>query len=373
MNNSYGSLVSVVIPYYNSRFDYFVEAIESVLSQSYSNWEVIIIDDGSSEENKEHVKRYISDLGEKRISVIYLDKNYGPSVARNKGIELAKGDIITFLDSDDLHLPWLYEKLVEHFNKDPGCLVLFVFQLWYLSFWVIRKVYLTSAQSILLEGKSQAGDVVQEFKNGNVSTFPRFAMRKEVFEKIKFDPQFRAGEETDLILQVVSNEDLLNKLSIADFGGYLYRIYPSKKRVTHMPRLRFIAREMLVKKYTNANGSLVNKILMKLEGQLAFCRFNEFLKEYFTDGSLFRYLWNVLSKCNSTREKVKGVKILMRVMYNYKFLVPIFGIESGYLSMLFDNKNNGTKTFGGMFQEHAKAYKDERAKFYAMKLFKKIF
>jgi len=94
--------VSVIIPTYNRLFQ-VCKSIESVLAQSYKNYEIIVIDDGSTDGTGEHLK-------EKYGSLIryYYQKNKGPAAARNKGINQASHDLIAFLDSDDI---WLPEKL----------------------------------------------------------------------------------------------------------------------------------------------------------------------------------------------------------------------------------------------------------------------
>lgn len=93
--------VSVVIPTYN-RADYVNCAIDSVLNQTYSNVEVIVVDDGSTDQTKKILQPYMSN-----IRYLYQD-NSGVSAARNTGIKIANGEWVAFLDSDDL---WLPEKL----------------------------------------------------------------------------------------------------------------------------------------------------------------------------------------------------------------------------------------------------------------------
>ena len=95
--------VSVVIPTYNS-VKYVTEAIESVLEQTYKNIEILVIDDGSTDNTKEVLKKYDD-------SIIYLYKeNGGVSSARNYGIKKANGKYIAFLDADDV---WMPEKIEE--------------------------------------------------------------------------------------------------------------------------------------------------------------------------------------------------------------------------------------------------------------------
>lgn len=94
-------LVSVIIPVFN-RADTIGTAVDSVLQQTYQNIELIVIDDGSSDATPKILEGYRG-----RIRVV-RQKNSGPSVARNRGIKISTGQIIAFLDSDDI---WLPEKL----------------------------------------------------------------------------------------------------------------------------------------------------------------------------------------------------------------------------------------------------------------------
>ena len=105
-------LVSVVIPSYN-RSQYIAETIESVLTQTYRNIEVIVIDDGSTDNTSEVVDRYLP-----RIKYV-RQNNSERGASRNHGLRLANGDFISFLDSDDLWLPEKLAKDIEIFDKSP--------------------------------------------------------------------------------------------------------------------------------------------------------------------------------------------------------------------------------------------------------------
>ena len=108
-------LVSVVIPTWN-RAGLIVRAINSVLSQTYSNWELIIVDDGSTDNTDEVVKKFQEN--DTRIRFIKHEKNSGGnSVPKNIGIKNAAGEYIAFLDSDDEYLPEKMEKQINLFNK----------------------------------------------------------------------------------------------------------------------------------------------------------------------------------------------------------------------------------------------------------------
>jgi len=99
------NLVSVITPLYNSE-QFISETIESVLAQSYQDWEMIIVDDCSKDQGVKIVKNYQNK--DKRIKLIELDNNVGAAKARNKAINAAQGRFISFLDSDDI---WHQDKL----------------------------------------------------------------------------------------------------------------------------------------------------------------------------------------------------------------------------------------------------------------------
>jgi glycosyltransferase involved in cell wall biosynthesis len=104
--------VSVVIPTYN-RSDKVRKGVESVLAQSFTDLEVIVVDDGSSDNTEQTLRQAFGD----RIRY-YFQPNQGVSVARNKGIAEARGEWIAFLDSDDL---WEREKIERQFNALQQC------------------------------------------------------------------------------------------------------------------------------------------------------------------------------------------------------------------------------------------------------------
>jgi len=106
------TLVSIIMPVYNGE-RYIKEAIESVINQTYKNWELIIVNDGSRDTTEKIIKLF----DEKRIKYIYQE-NRGVSIARNKGLDIAKGEFITFLDADDFLPSRSIEARVKYLNKN---------------------------------------------------------------------------------------------------------------------------------------------------------------------------------------------------------------------------------------------------------------
>jgi len=105
-------LISVICPTYN-RADLLPQTIESVIAQTYKNWELLIIDDGSTDNTKQVVEKYLSE----KISFVESSHSGLPAVARNIGIKKARGEWIAFLDSDDTWLPRKLEVQIQTIEK----------------------------------------------------------------------------------------------------------------------------------------------------------------------------------------------------------------------------------------------------------------
>ncbi len=112
MNNL--PLVSIIMPAYNAQ-QYIKESIESVINQTYTNWELIIINDGSTDSTADTIKSF----EDKRI-ILIEQENRGVSAARNRGLEIAKGEYITFLDADDMFPKYAIEERVYYFEYHPS-------------------------------------------------------------------------------------------------------------------------------------------------------------------------------------------------------------------------------------------------------------
>src|SRR5690348_2695793 len=107
---------SVVIPTYN-RAKFIVNTLESVFSQSYKNYEVIVVDNCSTDDTVAVLQPLID---EKKIRFIQHEKNYERAYSRNTGIENATGDFLTFLDSDDFMYPENLADAADFIQKNPG-------------------------------------------------------------------------------------------------------------------------------------------------------------------------------------------------------------------------------------------------------------
>lgn len=109
------SLVSIIIPCFNSE-KFIVETIQSVQNQSYKNWEIIAVDDCSSDATVTIILEMIEK--DDRIQLFQFEKNSGTGVARNKGLSIAKGRYISFLDADDLWKPEKLQKQIDFLTEN---------------------------------------------------------------------------------------------------------------------------------------------------------------------------------------------------------------------------------------------------------------
>lgn len=108
------ALVSIIMPSYNSA-KFIADSIDSVISQTYFNWELLIVDDCSTDNTTAIVQTFTADA---RIKLSILDKNSGAGIARNTAVSMAQGKYIAFLDSDDLWKPAKLERQLQFMEQN---------------------------------------------------------------------------------------------------------------------------------------------------------------------------------------------------------------------------------------------------------------
>lgn len=112
-------LVTVIIPFFNREL-FLDEAIQSIINQSFKDWELILVDDGSTDSSNSIAKKYINQYPQKIFLFNHQDRQrLGASASRNVGIKNAKGKFVTFLDSDDVLYPQTIAKELEAFQLNP--------------------------------------------------------------------------------------------------------------------------------------------------------------------------------------------------------------------------------------------------------------
>jgi hypothetical protein len=171
--------VSVIIPLYGVE-KFVAETVQSVLAQTYENFELILVDDGSPDRSVEVCSRF----KDPRITIL-RQENQGPAAARNLGIRQAKGDYIALLDGDDLWLPDKLMKHVDHLESSP-------------------EVGVSFCRSALIDEAGEPLGIYQLSKLQDVTVMDLLCrtpigngsvpvMRREVFDAIQFDSPFESG------------------------------------------------------------------------------------------------------------------------------------------------------------------------------------
>jgi glycosyltransferase involved in cell wall biosynthesis len=197
-------LVSVIVPSYNRRV-WIEECLDSVLAQTYSNVEAIVVDDRSTDDTVDWLR---SQKKYENVVVHVQDENGGASLARNKGIEIAQGELIAFIDSDDALMPEHLEKAVASFNEHPD-----------LGLFCCDSTMIDADGNILAAGKTWH-QTLAAIKNYDVRTdfrslddvfafsncFPGFTLRRQVFEELgAFDQDIFPADDYDLALRVAGS------------------------------------------------------------------------------------------------------------------------------------------------------------------------
>lgn len=192
-------LISVILPTY-SRESYLAESIESVLAQTYTNFELIIVNDCSTDHTAELLEDFRKK--DKRIRVIENEINKGAPASRNIAVELAGGKYLAMMDSDDISLPARFEKQVEFLEKQP-------------------QTYVLGCSAFVIDPE---GNTVNEwhlptrdrlirwhsiFRNSKVFCNPSVMMRASIFDYVpKFNENNRPSDDSELWATIFPYKEL---------------------------------------------------------------------------------------------------------------------------------------------------------------------
>ncbi|MCP5002593.1 MAG: glycosyltransferase [Planctomycetes bacterium] len=194
-------LVSVVIPTFNSG-KFVVQAVKSVLEQSYRSLEVLVVDDGSTD----NTKVLLSDFNDS-IKYHYRE-NKGPSAARNFGIKMAKGEYVSFLDADDLWIPGKIEVQLDFFERYRDLGLLFSDVEEFDEDKILPKRFSYAVQSYGKDGASQVyfQEAYVKLLMNNFICTSTVMVRSESFKKAGFfDESLRIVEDRDMWLRIAAH------------------------------------------------------------------------------------------------------------------------------------------------------------------------
>jgi glycosyltransferase involved in cell wall biosynthesis len=177
---------SVIIPFHD-RLEWTHQAIASVIGQTYQDFEIVVVDDGSAEDNRASIENL-----DARIRYIRQEQ-HGPSAARNAGIKIAAGEFIAFLDSDDLFLPEKLEIQVGILRNHPEL---------YLVHSSFIRVDATGKELALIPFGFFSGEVYPRIYFGCKIAIPTVVVRKKVFEQMEFEERALSAEDVILWIKI---------------------------------------------------------------------------------------------------------------------------------------------------------------------------
>ncbi|MFZ2038541.1 MAG: glycosyltransferase family 2 protein [Minisyncoccia bacterium] len=246
--------VTIIIPTYNAE-KYIAETIDSILNQTHKNIEIIVVDDGSTDNTKEIIKDYIENK-----KIIYFRKNNGgPATARNIGIKSATGDYIALLDADDIWMSDKLEKQIKFLNKNDLDLVYtnrffigFKEQKEWINNFIYNKNHLIRENFIINSSVLIKTKILRENSFGEVKRL--FAVEdydlwlKLAFKKYKFGflqeklTGYRIHTNQISSPKYINNLIYLYKKNIKETNNYLYKLllfYMYLKMIQYRFRLKF--------------------------------------------------------------------------------------------------------------------------------------
>lgn len=227
-------LVSIIMPNYNNR-KYIAEAMESVLNQTYTNWELIVIDDGSMDNSVEIIQAYAAK--DERIRLLVNATNKGVSASRNEGLKNSNGAFICFLDSDDVFLPNKLSDQVECLQQNSAAGLVYSDQL-------------VSDDKLNIIDKSEyfmpSLDLKEFMSIRNLFSTLTVMLRRKLMEQVGyFDSALSGGEDWDYWIRCSEKTPFIHlKINTAI---YRQHVAQSHNNITKMKA----AREQVIKKHFN--------------------------------------------------------------------------------------------------------------------------
>ena len=253
-------MISVIIPTYNYA-QYILYAIESVKNQTFLYWEIIIIDDGSTDDTRKIIESNC--LHDKRITYIH-QINSGVSHARNTGIELAKGEFIQFLDADDLLDPFKFENQIKVFESQPKADI--VYGRYQLLNSNETKPYDHEKTDVILKD-NVVKDLILRWENGLLIPIHSFLFRKTCFTRWGyFDMRYKTHEDLMYYLNVAAQKAcFVYHPHLVAF----YRIHSTSVARKYSFNDYFLVLVSFGRRYTEYKGNVLNRYFREIARLIA--------------------------------------------------------------------------------------------------------
>jgi glycosyltransferase involved in cell wall biosynthesis len=307
------TLVSVIMPVYNSE-KYLKAAIESVLSQSYENIELIVVDNASVDSTREIVLSYT----DSRIRLVKNEINSGIVYSRNKGIELATGSFVATLDSDDIAMPDRLARQVDFLERHPeyGMCGTFYNLIDGQDKFLRKVVYPTGSR-----------DIKTHLTLGNCFGNSTIMIRSHIAKELRYRKEFEIIEDYDLWYRISRMSEVAN----LPFFGTAYRMHGNNLSVEKVNEML-----MLVKKM---NGRILTDLHIGFSEKELDIHANFLLRnfEYFSDDTHFADLGSwVTGLYNRLKDETEFNPALLYGLLAENWIVITFKLKR--YSGLFNNR-----------------------------------
>ena len=240
---------SVVIPTYN-RADLIKKSLESVYAQTYQDWEIIVVDNCSTDNTEEVMAEYV-----KRGKLSYLrnDRNYERSYSRNKGMKLAKGEYVTLLDSDDILYPDCLDKAAKFIDKNPESVF------FHCCFEILNGNYKPVKRPVFPDIKNPFKAISKGNFISNIGVF----YKRPLLDKVKFseEPIIIGVEDYDFVLNTLLYTGKIDRINEYCCGVYEHSgrsVYHEEWERTHKRINYFIQKQL--------DNPLFNEKMKKYKG-----------------------------------------------------------------------------------------------------------
>lgn len=288
-------MVSIIIPTYN-RAQLIVRAIESVINQTFKDWELIIVDDGSVDNTELVISNNF-----KSESIKYFKKEKsGVSFARNYGVQKATGKIIAFLDSDDEMHPNFLEKMAHHFNTNPSmdfswCGVRYLSKLTNNDYATLKTV------EWYPEEETKSKPITKYASIMKVGSGYGLTIKRECFLEVGgFDESLPTAVDADLMVR------LAVKYNYKPLREILVNVFvDADNKLTE----KFALRAEVLKKIMAKHPEI--KKHLEVEAQY----FYQMAKNYYRAGMSSKALGRIMSAIAKSPSTVKFYKLLLKIIY----------------------------------------------------------
>ena len=243
--------VSVLFPVYNTKEEYLRQAIESILNQTFKDFEFLIIDDASPDTN---VEKVIKSYDDKRIKYLRNKENLGISKTRNKLIDMAKGKYLAIMDHDDFSLPLRFEKQVEYLDSHPEVGVVSS---------AIQKI----GTNKITRNLENSHDIKLALMRVCSITHPAAMVRKDVLSqnKIQYEEEFSPAEDYALWCRLIPFTEFYNIPEVL----FMYREHETNTSKTQNTKMRDATLAIWAFVKTN-NPELYEEFMLKAKHETVY-------------------------------------------------------------------------------------------------------